>query len=60
MAVEYKAYALDPDGHVILRTDLVCADDVSAKQCAQRLAVNHSIELWQGKRLVGRFEPLKL
>ena len=57
MAVEYRAYEIGPDSHVITRIDLVCADEEDAKIRAQHLAKRHLVELWQGKRPVGRFQP---
>ena len=57
MAVEYKAYAIGPDGSIILRIDLVCEDDESARERARQLVDGSPIELWQGKRFLGRFDP---
>ena len=57
MAIEYKAYAIGPDGSIALRIDLVCEDDDSAKERARQLVDAHPIELWQGKRFLGRFDP---
>jgi hypothetical protein len=34
---EYRAYLIGPDGHIFQRTDLVCADDETAKESAERL-----------------------
>jgi hypothetical protein len=57
MATEYKANAIGPDGHITLRVDLVCEDDDSAKERARQLVGAHPIELWQGERFLGRFDP---
>ncbi|WP_426536674.1 hypothetical protein [Bradyrhizobium sp. McL0615] len=58
MAAEYKVYAIGPDGHIILRIDLVCDDDAAAKERARQLVDAHPIELWRGEDFLGRFEPL--
>jgi hypothetical protein len=57
MPIEYKAYAIGPDGRIALRVDLVCEDDESAKERARQLVDAHPIELWQGKRFLCRFDP---
>ena len=57
MSVEYRAYGIGPDGHIVTRINLICDDDAVASERAQQLAGHHLVELWQGKRLVGRFEP---
>jgi hypothetical protein len=57
MAVEYKAYGIGPDGHIVDRVDLVCDDDGDAKERARQLVGVHPVELWQGERFLGRFEP---
>jgi hypothetical protein len=51
---EYGAY-VDPDGHIIGCTDLICEDDEAAKKQAQQLVDGHDIELWQGVRKLARF-----
>ena len=57
MAIEYKAYAIAPDGSITLRIDLVCEDDESARERARQLVDADPIELWQGERFLGRFDP---
>jgi hypothetical protein len=34
------------------RVDMLCADDDAAKERAQLLVGTHTVELWQGARLV--------
>ena len=53
----YAAYILDRDGHITNRIDLPCLDEASAKESAKALADGHQIELWDGDRLIGQFEP---
>jgi hypothetical protein len=52
----YRAYSLDEDGHIVGRTDLVCADEQSAKQQARQLVDGHDIELWQGDKKLATFK----
>jgi hypothetical protein len=53
---EYRAYAVDRDGHFIGYEPLVCADDADAIVQAKRFFVGNAIELWSGERLVIRLE----
>jgi hypothetical protein len=52
---EYRVYIIGPDGHVIQRIDLVCADDDAAKERARQLLNGNDIELWQFGRHVAEF-----
>jgi hypothetical protein len=49
---EYRAYLIGRDGHLVHRVDMLCADDDAAKERAQLLVDIHTVELWQGDRLV--------
>jgi hypothetical protein len=42
MAIEYRAYAIGPDDRIVTRIDLMCDDDVSAKERARQIVVPHS------------------
>ena len=53
----YRAYVLDPNGHIIDRIDLTCGDDESAKARARKFVDRHVMELWDGGRKVATFEP---
>ena len=59
MAIEYRAYAIGSDDRIILRVDLMCDDDEDANERARQLVDYHTIELWQGKQLLARFEPVR-
>jgi hypothetical protein len=59
LAIEYTAYAIDPDNHVMFRMDLICDDDDTAKERAQQLIGDHAVELWRDKKLLARFERLQ-
>lgn len=54
---EYQAYVIGEDGHIQRRIDLACADDNAAKEQAEALVDDHSIELWQSDRKIATFEP---
>ena len=52
--LEYRAYLIGRDGHIMHRVNLLCDDDAGAKERCQLLIDVHiyTIELWQGARLV--------
>ena len=52
--LEYRAYLLAQDGHIMHRVNLLCDDDEGAKErCRLLVDINvYTIELWQGTRLV--------
>ncbi|UPJ77515.1 hypothetical protein IVB16_21565 [Bradyrhizobium sp. 183] len=54
---EYQAYVIGEDGHIQRRIDVACADDDAAKEQAEALVDDHSIELWQSDRKIATFEP---
>ena len=51
----YCAYIIGPDGHILTRIDLYCADEDEAKECAVRLVDGQNLELWQGDRRIAEF-----
>jgi hypothetical protein len=51
----YSAYLIGPDGHIIRRIELICADDEAAKAEARKLADGHDIEVWQLGRMIATF-----
>ena len=51
----YRAYLIGPDGHIVKRVELVCADDEAAKERAKTLADGHDVELWQEARRITEF-----
>jgi len=54
--LEYRAYLIGDDGLISHRVDMVCDDDENAKERAQLAADDgHTVELWQGTRLVATF-----
>ena len=54
--LDYRAYMLDEDDHIIRFEPLVCASDDEAVASAKRLVDGHDVELWAGARLVARLE----
>jgi hypothetical protein len=53
---KYRAFVIGPDGHVMDRHELACADDEAAKKRAQQLADSCDIELWQCERKIAAFK----
>jgi hypothetical protein len=51
---EYRAYAVDSDGHFVGFEALECASDAEPIEQAKRLLGCEAIELWSGERLVIR------
>lgn len=51
----YRAYILDPDGHVQDRIDLICEDEAEAIRLAQQLLDGLDVELWQLARKIATF-----
>ena len=49
-------YFLDEDGHRAFAQDLAAADDREAVKKARQLLDRQDVELWDGERLVGRFD----
>ena len=54
---EYYVYRIGEDGHIEHRVELICDDDSEAKRLARQLVDGHTIELWQGTRMIERLEP---
>jgi len=52
--IEYRAYAIGCDGHVVRYEPLVCANDEVAIAQARARLPGHAIELWSGTRFVAR------
>ena len=52
---EYRAYLIGPDGHIVRRIELVCADDEVAKEQAKALVDGCDVELWQEARRITEF-----
>jgi hypothetical protein len=52
--LEYRAYLIGRNGHIVYRVDILCVDDEAAKERAELLVDSHTVELWQGARLVAR------
>jgi len=52
---EYRAYVMGPDGHIESRIDIVCRDEIDAKERAKALVNGHDIELWHGDRVIAKF-----
>jgi hypothetical protein len=57
MSEGYRAFIIGPDGHVIGRIDIGCADENEARRHAKAAVDGHAVELWQLDRCIVRFEP---
>ncbi|UWU89921.1 hypothetical protein [Bradyrhizobium sp. CB1015] len=56
----YRAFQIEPDGHVFGCINLVC-DDEQAKREAASLVLVHRIELWRLDQRIAKFDaPLEL
>jgi hypothetical protein len=56
---EYRAYILGIDGHRFIRAADFLSDhpnDAAAMKAAEQLVDGHDVELWDGGRLVGKFD----
>jgi hypothetical protein len=58
--LHYRAYIVGEDGHFQNAIDLMCAEDAEAIERARQLVDGHGVELWQGARMIGRFERASL
>jgi hypothetical protein len=54
--VEYRAYAIGDDGHIVKSTPLICDDDRQAIQKAEEFREGHTLEIWSGERFVARLD----
>ena len=57
---DYRAYIVGIDGQfnsIITEFPDNHLDDAAAIEAAEKLDVDHDIELWDGDRFVGRFSP---
>ncbi|MGV7216301.1 hypothetical protein [Bradyrhizobium sp. UFLA05-112] len=54
----YRAFQINPDGHVFGCINLVCDGEEDAKRQAQALVSFYRIELWRLDQRVARFEAV--
>ena len=52
----YRAFQIDPDGHVFGCINLVCSNDEEAKRQAAALVLIHRIELWRLDQRIAQFD----
>ena len=52
--IEYRAYALDSEGHIASSAPLVCRDDTEAIAKARESHGDRAIEVWSGERFVAK------
>jgi hypothetical protein len=53
--LEYRAFMVGVDGHILRAIELVCPNDESAKEYARQLVDGCDVELWQGERQIQTF-----
>jgi hypothetical protein len=56
---EYRAYVMDPDGHISLRHDFSARDDEAAKRHAKQYVDGQDVELWQRDRMITTLHHVK-
>jgi hypothetical protein len=54
--IEYRAYIVGHDGHVVSSQSFTCDTDADAIVWAKQLVDRHDVELWSGKRFVRRLD----
>ncbi|MCP3468766.1 hypothetical protein NLM33_00340 [Bradyrhizobium sp. CCGUVB1N3] len=54
----YRAFQIDPDGHVFGCINLVCDGEEDAKRKAQTLVSFYRIELWRLDQRIAKFEAV--
>jgi hypothetical protein len=55
--IEYRAYVIGSDGHILSATGLVCEDDDAAIAQVKTFLLDRTIEIWSGARFVIRLGP---
>ena len=53
--LDYRAYILDRDGHIVRSVEFHCENEDAAKERARQLVDGHDVELWQRERKVSTF-----
>ncbi len=54
--MNYQLYLISADGELRKRVELDCRDDAHAIAAVEESISDQAMELWQGERLVKRFE----
>ena len=57
--MEYRAYPVGDDGHLLPPTVIVCDTDEAAIEKLKSLLNGRPIQMWAGRRLVGWFEIIR-
>ena len=52
----YRVYFLNSEGHFTGGQDIVAPDDTEAVKKTRQLLDRQDLELWNGERLIGRFD----
>lgn len=54
--MDYRAYLIGPDGHIVGYEPISCDTDEQAIAAARRLVGAHDIESWEGVRMVSKLK----
>jgi hypothetical protein len=54
---EYQVHFLDAFGRILRTIQIECEDDDRARAIVEERAGTDPMEVWQGERLVERYEP---
>ncbi len=55
--VEYRAYVIGNDGHIVRPIERVCENDEAAIAEVKTFLLDRTIEIWSGDRFVIRLDP---
>jgi hypothetical protein len=55
--IEYRAYVIGDDGHIVSATGLVCENDEAAIAEVKAFLLDQTIEIWSRDRFVIRLDP---
>ena len=55
--IEYRAYVIGNDGHIVRAIEQVCENDEAAIVEVKTLLLDRTIEIWSGDRFVIRLDP---
>jgi hypothetical protein len=55
----YRAFLVDPNGHIHVAHVLDCATDEQAMTAAEQYIDGHCVELWDRSRKITAFPPWK-
>jgi len=57
MPRQYRAYEVGRDGRIMRRVDIISEHEDGARYEARKIIKGLPVELWEGSKLLARFEP---